>query len=147
MVNATDYAECTNHCKSRQHGDIITSAISKRGVSDTELCAFLNFTCCRCESVTDYSGRTALQVAASCGRLHLVRWLVCNRNADIDAKDKESGYTALHRSIFYGQIHVAIELIKLGNRYIFSSRILRVFYYIKTKLNSKGMWQIIVDYS
>lgn len=114
MVNVLELPDCTNHCRSRQHGEIITSAISKRSVSDTDLCAFLSFTCCRCESVVDFSGRTALHVAASCGRLHLVKWLVCNRNADIDLKDKESGYTALHRSIFYGQIHVAVELVKLG---------------------------------
>lgn len=120
MVNAADYPDCTNHCKSHQHGEIVTSAISKRGVSDRELCAFLNYTCCRCESVTDFSGRTALHVAASCGRLHLVKWLVCNRGADIDVKDRESGYTALHRSIFYGQIHVAVELVKLGTLSLFT---------------------------
>lgn len=117
MVNAAEYPDCTNQCRSRQHGEIITSAISKRSVSDTDLCAFLSFTCCRCESVVDFSGRTALHVAASCGRLHLVQWLVCNRNADIDVKDKESGYTALHRSVFYGQIHIAVELVKLGRIY------------------------------
>lgn len=120
MVNDLEHPDCTNHCKSRQHGENITSAISKRCVSDTDLCAFLSFTCCRCESVVDYSGRTALHVAASCGRIHLVRWLVCNKKADIDVKDKESGYTALHRSIFYGQFHVAVELIKLGKIDVFN---------------------------
>lgn len=106
--------DCTNQCKSIVHGDIITDAISKRCVTDTDLCSFLNFVCSRCESVVDSSGRTALHVAASCGRLNLVRWLVCNRHADIHAKDKESGYTALHRSIFYGKIDVTVELLKLG---------------------------------
>lgn len=106
--------ECTSQCRSIEHGNIITAAITKRSISDAELCAFLNYTCNRCESVIDSVGRTALHVAASCGRLNLVRWLVKNRHADIDIKDRESGYTALHRSIFYGKIHVAIELIKLG---------------------------------
>lgn len=114
MANAAEYPDCTNNCKSIQHGEIITSAISKRSVSDEDLCAFLNYTCCKCESVIDYEGRTALHVAASCGRLNLVRWLIVSRRADIDFRDKESGYTALHRSIFYGQIHVTVELIKLG---------------------------------
>ncbi|KAG5881388.1 hypothetical protein JTB14_012005 [Gonioctena quinquepunctata] len=106
--------DCSNQCRSIEHGDIITSAISKRSISDIDLCSFLNFTCCRCESVLDSAGRTALHVAASCGRLSLVRWLVCKRHSDINAKDRESGYTALHRSIFYGKIHVAVELVKLG---------------------------------
>uniref|UniRef100_A0A6P7F2T9 Inhibitor of Bruton tyrosine kinase n=1 Tax=Diabrotica virgifera virgifera TaxID=50390 RepID=A0A6P7F2T9_DIAVI len=106
--------ECTNQCKSTIHGDVITDAISKRSISDQDLCSFLNFVCSRCESVIDSSGRTALHVAASCGRLNLVRWLILNRHADIHAKDRESSYTALHRSIFYGKIDVAVELVKLG---------------------------------
>ncbi|XP_056647953.1 inhibitor of Bruton tyrosine kinase [Diorhabda sublineata] len=106
--------DCTTQCKSMVHGDIITDAISKRCVSDTDLCSFLNFICTRCESVIDSSGRTALHVAASCGRLNLVRWLISNRHSDINTKDKESGYTALHRSIFYGKIDITVELLKLG---------------------------------
>ncbi|KAJ8928173.1 hypothetical protein NQ314_019235 [Rhamnusium bicolor] len=111
---SNDSPDCTNQCRSTQHGDIITAAISKRSISDIDLCSFLSYTCTRCESVIDFAGRTALHVAASCGRVDLIKWLIRNRHADIDAKDKESGYTALHRSIFYGKIHVALELIKLG---------------------------------
>jgi ankyrin repeat protein len=65
--------------------------------------------------VTDSSGRTALHLAASCGHGAVVRWLVRRAHAGIDVRDIESGYTALHRSIFYGQIHVAADLIKVGN--------------------------------
>ncbi|XP_019772045.2 inhibitor of Bruton tyrosine kinase isoform X1 [Dendroctonus ponderosae] len=106
--------DCTNRCQSTQHGDIVTAAISKRSVSDSNLASFLNTTCCCCESVKDQDGRTALHVAASCGRTALVRWLVLNRHANINAPDKESGYTALHRSAFYGKIDTVVELIKLG---------------------------------
>ncbi|XP_018574334.1 inhibitor of Bruton tyrosine kinase [Anoplophora glabripennis] len=113
-TTANDIPDCTIYCKSVQHGDIITAALSKRSISEFDLCAFLNYTCMRCESVRDSTGRTALHVAASCGRAEVVKWLICSRHADIEAKDKESGYTALHRSIFYGKIHVAVELIKLG---------------------------------
>lgn len=118
MNSSTFDRECTNQCKSTIHGDIITDAISKRGISDTNLCSFLNYTCSRCETVLDSSGRTALHVAASCGRLNLVRWLVRNRHADINIKDRESGYTALHRSIFYGKLDIAVELIKLGKFFL-----------------------------
>ncbi|CAH1965417.1 unnamed protein product [Acanthoscelides obtectus] len=114
MTNVSSEQECTNQCRSSQHGDIITAAITKRGISDSDLCSFLAYTCCRCESVVDSDGRTALQVAASCGRLGIVRWLVKCRHAEIIPRDIESGYTPLHRSIFYGKINVAIELMKLG---------------------------------
>lgn len=106
--------DCTNRCQSTQHGDALTAAITKRCVSDSDLCAYFTHTCCSSESVWDSNGRTALHMAASCGRTDLVRWLVDNRHANINVKDKESGYTALHRSIFYGKIDTAVELIKLG---------------------------------
>nr|CAI5845111.1 unnamed protein product [Callosobruchus analis] len=114
MSNPSGEQECTNQCRSSQHGDIITATLTKRGVSDSDLCSFLTYTCCRCESVVDSDGRTALHVAASCGRLGLVRWLVKCCHADINSKDTESGYTPLHRSIFYGKINVTVELMKLG---------------------------------
>ncbi|XP_063932773.1 inhibitor of Bruton tyrosine kinase [Zophobas morio] len=107
-------ASCTDRCRSTQHGDIITAAISRRSVSDNDLCSYLSYICTCCETVKDSVGRTALHVAASCGRIDLVRWLVQNRHSNINAKDDESGFTALHRSIFYGKIDVAVELIKLG---------------------------------
>lgn len=113
-MNYKEIATCTDKCKFVQHGDIITAAITKRSISDRDLCSFLNFTCVCCESILDSGGRTALHMAASCGRTELVQWLVRNRHADINARDKESGLTALHRSIFYGKIDVAIELIKMG---------------------------------
>ncbi|XP_066249133.1 inhibitor of Bruton tyrosine kinase [Euwallacea similis] len=106
--------DCTSRCQSSQHGDSITAAITKRSVTDSDLSSYLTYTCCCCESVKDSVGRTALHVAAACGRSNLVSWLVNNRHANINMKDKESGYTALHRSIFYGKIETAVELIKLG---------------------------------
>ncbi|KAL3285870.1 hypothetical protein HHI36_000390 [Cryptolaemus montrouzieri] len=108
------YRDCTENCRSVSHGDVISAAITKRCISDLELCSYLNYICTNCESVKDSVGRTALHLAASCGRIELVRWLVKIRNANINLKDEESGYTPLHRSLFYGKIHVAVELMKLG---------------------------------
>lgn len=113
-MNYKDVPTCTDKCRFIEHGDIITAAITKRSITDQDLCSFLNFICVCCETVRDASGRTALHMAASCGRTELVKWLVRNRHADINARDEESGYTALHRSIFYGKIDVAVELIKMG---------------------------------
>jgi hypothetical protein len=56
-----------------------------------------------------------LHLAASCGQGAVVRWLVRRADAGIAVRDIESGYTALHRSIFYGQIHVAADLIKVSD--------------------------------
>ncbi|XP_050296908.1 inhibitor of Bruton tyrosine kinase [Anthonomus grandis grandis] len=106
--------DCTNRCHSIHHGDILTAATTKRSISHTDLSSFFLYTCCCCESVMDSEGRNALHIAASCGRTDLVRWLVENRRANVNVKDRESGYTALHRSMFHGKIDTAVELIKLG---------------------------------
>lgn len=56
-------------------------------------------------------------MAASRGRNGLMKWLMHHSSdAFINARDRESGYTPLHRSIFYGQIHSAVALIKFGNK-------------------------------
>ena len=50
---------------------------------------------------------TILQVASSVGKKLVAEWLVRFREAAVNAKDAESGYTALHRAVYHGQIHVA----------------------------------------
>lgn len=115
MSKQTHSPDCTNKCHSTHHGDAITAAITKRSVTDSDLCAYLTYMCCCCETVKDIEGRTALHIAASCGRTGLVKWLIENRHANINIKDKESGYTALHRSMFYGKIDTVVELIKIGS--------------------------------
>jgi ankyrin repeat protein len=75
----------------------------------------MRWLCGTCGRVTDSSGRTALHLAASCGHGAVVRWLFRRADAAIDVRDVESDYTALHRSIFYGQIHVAVDLIKVSD--------------------------------
>lgn len=59
-------------------------------------------------------------MVASRGRRLLLEWLI-RRHAQnlsglniIDSKDTESGYTPLHRSVFYGQIQAAVTLMKAG---------------------------------
>lgn len=60
-------------------------------------------------------------MTASRGRNGLMEWLVHHSSdAFINARDRESGYTPLHRSIFYGQIHSAVALMKLGKKYFFN---------------------------
>ncbi|XP_045501851.1 inhibitor of Bruton tyrosine kinase [Colias croceus] len=108
-------ADCTKKCKSRTHGQILTSAITKRSISDASLASFIKATCANFTKAFDFEGRTALHMSVSRGRNELMHWLIKHSSeAFINAKDRESGYTPLHRSIFYGQIHSAVSLIKIG---------------------------------
>lgn len=112
-MNSKVDRDCTERCKSKQHANELCSVISKRGITDYEICAFLNWKCFNCGQTFDSAGRTALHFAASCGRKKVVQWLL-KKGALINAKDLESGYTPLHRSIFYGKINTAVNLIQLG---------------------------------
>lgn len=114
MTQTIEDRECTENCKSINHGDIIAASLTKRCVSEADLWCFLNFICCCYESVKDSSARTALHVAASCGKTEIIKWLCEYRRFNINARDAESGYTALHRSVFYGKIDATVCLMKLG---------------------------------
>ncbi|XP_023939294.2 inhibitor of Bruton tyrosine kinase [Bicyclus anynana] len=107
--------DCTKRCKSRLHGQSLTSAITKRSVGDEALASFIKSTCANFAKAFDFEGRTALHMSASRGRNALMEWLIRHSSdAFINARDRESGYTPLHRSIFYGHIHSAVNLMKLG---------------------------------
>ncbi|WAR08874.1 IBTK-like protein [Mya arenaria] len=51
-------------------------------------------------------------MAAACGKVDVVEWLVEEMRGDITQKDAESGWTALHRAVFYGQLSAARLLIQ-----------------------------------
>ncbi|XP_053737434.1 inhibitor of Bruton tyrosine kinase isoform X2 [Synchiropus splendidus] len=104
--------DCTPKCRSLQHAGKMVAALT-RG-SEGQLRSFLTSHCYNSGSLRDEFGRTALHLAASLGKKALLEWLLESKNADLTAKDKESGWTALHRSIFYGQIHCLISLVKHG---------------------------------
>ncbi|KAF9424946.1 hypothetical protein HW555_000247 [Spodoptera exigua] len=107
--------DCTARCRSRSHGQALTSAITKRSISDQALASFIKGTCANFVKAFDFEGRTALHTAASRGRIALMDWLIRHSSiAFINARDRESGYTPLHRSVFYGQIHAAVALMKIG---------------------------------
>ncbi|GCC27162.1 hypothetical protein chiPu_0005584 [Chiloscyllium punctatum] len=54
-------------------------------------------------------------MAASCGKKSVLDWLLEKKGADPSVKDKESGWTALHRSIFYGHVDCSVFLLKHGS--------------------------------
>ncbi|XP_018538526.1 inhibitor of Bruton tyrosine kinase [Lates calcarifer] len=104
--------DCTPKCRSLQHADQVIAALT--GGSEGQLRAFLSSHCHNAATLRDAFGRTALHLAASLGKKALLEWLLESKCADLMVKDKESGWTALHRSAFYGQIHCLISLVKHG---------------------------------
>ncbi|XP_062321030.1 inhibitor of Bruton tyrosine kinase [Osmerus eperlanus] len=104
--------DCTPKCRSPRHADEVMAALT--GGSEGRLRAFLTAHCHNAATLRDGSGRTALHLAASLGKRALLEWLLEHRGADMMVKDKESGWTALHRSVFYGHIHCLMALVKHG---------------------------------
>lgn len=104
--------DCSPKCRSLQHADEVVAALT--GGSEGQLRAFLTSHCHNAATLRDAFGRTALHLAASLGKKALLEWLLESKSADLMVKDKESGWTAVHRSAFYGQIHCLISLVKHG---------------------------------
>lgn len=109
--------DCTPKCRSQQHADQVVAALT--GGTEGQLRAFLTSHCYNAATLRDAFGRTALHLAASLGKKALLEWLLDSKNADVTVKDKESGWTSLHRSAFYGQIHCLISLVKVQSQKIF----------------------------
>eukprot|EP00002_Diphylleia_rotans_P031365 TRINITY_DN6512_c0_g1_i13.p1 TRINITY_DN6512_c0_g1~~TRINITY_DN6512_c0_g1_i13.p1 ORF type:complete len:1361 (+),score=283.76 TRINITY_DN6512_c0_g1_i13:99-4181(+) len=64
--------------------------------------------------MTNEWGVTPLHIAATVGNLPGVKALIHACPKSIDLQDLESGWTALHRAIYYGHYTVAITLIRQG---------------------------------
>ncbi|KAM8954443.1 inhibitor of Bruton tyrosine kinase [Pelodytes ibericus] len=107
------WPECTTRCRSLQHALDIVSVVT-RG-SEQQIKAFLSSYCCNAATLKDEFGRNAAHIAASCGKKEVLDWLVTAKGVDLSIKDKESGWTALHRSIFYGHIDCSLSLLKNGS--------------------------------
>ncbi|XP_070788981.1 inhibitor of Bruton tyrosine kinase isoform X3 [Pituophis catenifer annectens] len=109
--------DCTSKCRSLQHALDIVSVVT-RG-SEGQIKAFLTSHCYNAATSKDTFGRNALHIASSCGKKGVLDWLAETNGVDLLAKDKESGWTALHRGIFYGHIDCAWSLLKHGvNLYV-----------------------------
>lgn len=102
--------ECGTKCRSRQHAYEFHCAITKGTLEEVQAYSKV---CHNCGQHNDMHGRTALHVAASYGKVMIVEWLISERNADLTAKDLESGWTALHRALFYGQLATARLLLQV----------------------------------
>ncbi|XP_057345364.1 inhibitor of Bruton tyrosine kinase isoform X4 [Manis pentadactyla] len=103
--------DCTSKCRSLRHALDILSVITKG--SENQIKAFLSSHCYNAAIIKDAFGRNALHLVSSCGKKRVLDWLI-QKGVDPLVKDKESGWTALHRSIFYGHIDCVWSLLKHG---------------------------------
>lgn len=81
--------------------------------SENQIKAFLSSYCYNAATIKDAFGRNALHLVSSCGKKGVLDWLI-EKGVDPLVKDKESGWTALHRSIFYGHIDCVWSLLKVS---------------------------------
>ncbi|KFO30398.1 Inhibitor of Bruton tyrosine kinase [Fukomys damarensis] len=103
--------DCTSKCQSLNHALDVLSVVT-RG-SEKQIKAFLSSHCYNAATIRDAFGRNALHLVSSCGKKGVLDWLL-EKGVDPLVKDKESGWTALHRSIFYGHIDCVWSLLKHG---------------------------------
>ncbi len=96
--------DCGPRCRSKQHAASLLTAITRGNLRQIQL--FLT-KCYSAALVSDSTGRTCLHMAASKGKWDVVAWLLEEKHADVSTKDLESGWTALHRAVFYGQLSAA----------------------------------------
>ncbi|XP_025781760.1 inhibitor of Bruton tyrosine kinase [Puma concolor] len=103
--------DCTSKCRSLKHALDVLSVVTKG--SENQIKAFLSSYCYNAATIKDAFGRNALHLVSSCGKKGVLDWLI-EKGVDLLVKDKESGWTALHRSIFYGHIDCVWSLLKHG---------------------------------
>ena len=118
--------ECGPKCRSRGHALDINAAVSKSNLAEVQAYCRL---CYNGGQMADRWGRTALHLAASCGKAEIVVWLLEEKHADVTQKDAESGWTALHRAVFYGQLATAVMLVQV------------LYVWIKLQFNLKTLIQ------
>ncbi|RXM30269.1 Inhibitor of Bruton tyrosine kinase [Acipenser ruthenus] len=110
-MNVVVSPDCTPKCRSLQHALDVISALTKG--KEGQVKAFLSTHCHNVATLKDSFGRTALHFAASLGKRGVLDWLLDVKGADVLVKDKESGWTAMHRSVFYGHIDCLVSLVKV----------------------------------
>ena len=103
--------DCGPKCRSKKHANELIVAVTKGNLREIQ--AFLK--CCHNPvNISDTFGRTVLHIAASLGKWQVVEWLLTEQHADVSTRDLESGWTALHRALFYGQLFSAKILISVS---------------------------------
>ncbi|CAF0843865.1 unnamed protein product [Didymodactylos carnosus] len=105
--------DCSSKCRSKLHyRDLII--VATQNILPEIILNYL----IRCGNLgrgNDEFGRNVLHVCSSIAEKYtIVEWLLKYKKIDINIKNVESGYSALHCAVFYGQIRTAVNLIKAG---------------------------------
>lgn len=109
-ITANSVLDCTSECRAKDHALLVLSSAYLGNLKLLKHCATV---CGNPLHIQDALGRNALHVAASKGHLQLVQWFVARRKVKVDVFDWESKWSALHRSVYYGQLGAASLLIKV----------------------------------
>ena len=102
--------ECTSECRLKQHAEFILACVALNNLRLLQHCSSV---CANYLRISDGQRRTPLLVAASMGHQRIVEWLVEKKAVPVDVRDLESGWTPLHRSLFFGHLGTAVYLVKV----------------------------------
>ena len=103
--------ECTPECASPSHAGVILTSVALGNLRLLQHCSNL---CSNAWRISDGFGRSPLHIAASRGHTHITEWLVARKKVAMDTVDKESGWSALHRSVYFGELGTAVSLVKVS---------------------------------
>ena len=106
-------AECRPKCRSGQHSGQLARVLALPCSEEAAL-AWVARHCHAAARGRDGQGRSLLHAAASRGLLLVLEWLLRQRDAPLNGKDLESGYSPLHRAAFHGQLRALVVLLERG---------------------------------
>ena len=102
--------DCTQDCACSQHAAVVLTSVALGNLRLLQHCSSL---CSNPWRITDHLGRNPLHIAASRGHTHITDWLITQKKVAVDMVDGESGWSALHRSVYYGELGTTINLVKV----------------------------------
>ena len=119
--------DCTAECNCQCHASVILTCVALGNLRLFQHCSTL---CGNPWRIADRFGRTPLHVAASRGCLDTAKWLLSRKKVAVDTRDEESGWSALHRAAYFGELGSAITLVKVCDMYTCTIYILYMYMYI-----------------
>lgn len=139
--------DCTTSCRLPSHAYAILSAITREDLATFK--TVLKRICSNSANLTDRLGRHAIHIAASCGKIEILEWLIEECKVNVELRDQENGWTALHRCLFYGQLNCAEILlqVKLYRKLICNYFIFVLIKYVRYYACSNWLVFISEDYN
>ncbi|XP_039268382.2 inhibitor of Bruton tyrosine kinase-like [Styela clava] len=105
-------SECGQKCRSPECVADLNCIITKGNA--LQIKEHIRTSCPTATIRCDTLGRSAIHLAASCGKIEVLDWLIATFNCNLNVQDRESGWTPLHRAVYYGRLGCVILLIEHG---------------------------------